>query len=95
MGAYPLITVWINGVKNSEIDLGRLGHPRYDKHTIDRLGRSGPIALEVHDNEPRTGDKRWGYGAKVRWRKHSDPRDHRSRRLRPLKHTQPQHTQGD
>jgi hypothetical protein len=68
-GVFPTITVWINGVKISEIDFERLAHPRYDKHQmLEKLGRSGPIAFEVHENDPGMGEKRWGRGAKTRWR---------------------------
>lgn len=69
VGTYPVITVWINGLKISEIDLGRLQHPNYDKDTmLETLGRSGPIAFEVHENDRNMGEKRWGTGAKCRWR---------------------------
>ncbi|MHA6669832.1 3-keto-disaccharide hydrolase [Homoserinimonas sp. A447] len=69
VGTYPTITVWINGTKISEIDLEHLEHPHYDKDSmLGMLGRSGPIALEVHENDPSMGEKRWGKGAKCRWR---------------------------
>ena len=58
-----------NGVKISELDFERLAHPRYDKkQMLEKLGRSGPIAFEVHENDPGMGEKRWGKGAKTRWR---------------------------
>src|SRR5215207_5205212 len=34
VGEYPVVTVWINGVKISEIDFDRLAHPHYDKHQM-------------------------------------------------------------
>lgn len=69
VGEFPTITVWINGVKISEIDFDRLVHPHYDKHQmLEKIGRSGPIAFEVHENDPGMGAARWGHGAKTRWR---------------------------
>lgn len=68
-GIYPTISVWINGVPVSEIDLSRIRHPHYDKETmLETLGRSGPIGLEVHENDVGMGERRWGNGAKCRWR---------------------------
>jgi hypothetical protein len=69
VGAFPTVTVWINEVLISEINLDTLEHPHYDKQSMLRLlGRSGPIALEVHDNDLRLGERRWGRGAKTRFR---------------------------
>ncbi len=69
VGTYPVITVWINGVKISEIDFGQMQHPNYDEDTmLEILGRSGPIGFEVHENDRNMGEKRWGRGAKCRWR---------------------------
>jgi hypothetical protein len=69
VGVFPRVTVWINDVLISEIDLDKLEHPHYDKHAmLNLLGRSGPIGLEVHDNDLRLGEKRWGRGAKIRFR---------------------------
>jgi hypothetical protein len=69
VGAQPTITTWVNDVLVAEIDLARLDHPHYDADAVAaELGRSGHIALEVHDNDPRIGEARWGRGARCRWR---------------------------
>jgi hypothetical protein len=69
IGIYPTITVWINGTQISEIDLEHLEYPHYDKESmLGMLGRSGPIGLEVHENDPSLGETRWGKEAKCRWR---------------------------
>lgn len=69
VGAYPVLTTWINGVKICELDTGAIRHPHYDRETAYRLlGREGHIAFEVHDNDPRLGNARWRPGAVCRWR---------------------------
>ncbi|TCC30960.1 3-keto-disaccharide hydrolase [Kribbella speibonae] len=69
VGAQPTITTWVNDVFVAEIDLATMEHPRYDADAVAHaLGRSGHIALEVHDNDPRFGEARWGRGARCRWR---------------------------
>jgi len=68
-GALPTITTWVNDVLVAEIDLAALRHPRFDPDAVaKRLGESGRIAFEVHDNDPRMGEARWGRGARCRWR---------------------------
>jgi hypothetical protein len=68
-GEYPVLTSWINGVKAYEIDTGKILWPNYNKEAVRKLlGRSGHIALEIHDNDPGMGDGRWGPGKACRWR---------------------------
>ena len=68
-GEYPVLTSWINGVKAYELDTGRIIWPDYDKEAVRKLlGRSGHIALEIHDNDPGMGDARWAPGNACRWR---------------------------
>ena len=69
VGAIPVLTSWINGVKMCEVDAGRLEAPGYDKAKVaERLGARGHIAFEVHNNDPRKGNERWWPGAVCRWR---------------------------
>lgn len=69
VGAKPTVTVWINDLKASEIDLARLDFPNYDADAVAvALGREGHIALEVHDNDSMMREGRWGPGAACRWR---------------------------
>lgn len=68
-GSYPVLTTWVNGLKVYEVDTGAISHPTYDREAVARLlGRTGHIALEVHDNDEAMGDDRWAPGAVVRWR---------------------------
>jgi hypothetical protein len=70
VGAMPVITTWVNGVKIAELDTAKIKAPDYDpKAVFGLLGPRGHIALEVHDNDPIFKDARWGYGAQCRWRK--------------------------
>jgi hypothetical protein len=71
VGAKPVVTVWINGLLVSELDTGALESDHYDADAVwSRLGSSGRIALEVHDNDPEPGlaEDRWGPDAACRWR---------------------------
>jgi hypothetical protein len=71
VGEIPEITVWINGLLVSKIDLAALDAPNYDAPAIwSMLGTEGRIAFEVHDNDPAPGmaEDRWGTGAACRWR---------------------------
>ena len=69
VGAVPYLTTWINGEKMTELDMAKMKLPDYDPQAVLKLiGRSGHIALEVHDNDPRMGTDRWGPGAVCRWR---------------------------
>jgi hypothetical protein len=69
VGALPYLTTWINGEKISELDISKIKLASFDpKATLDRIGRAGHIALEVHDNDARMGKDRWAPGAVCRWR---------------------------
>ena len=69
-GAYPRIAVRINGTPIATLDAASLRHPGYDAAKVAALlGREGHIAFEVHDNDPRMGEARWGRHAACRWRK--------------------------
>lgn len=69
VGALPVITTWINGLKIAELDTATLDSPNYDpRDVLDTLGARGHIALEVHDNDSHFGEARWGVGAQCRWR---------------------------
>ena len=69
VGALPLITTWVNGLKIAEVDTATLDAPDYDPEAVlGVLGSRGHIAFEVHDNDARFGDARWGQGAACRWR---------------------------
>ncbi|WP_426007280.1 3-keto-disaccharide hydrolase [Paenarthrobacter sp. NyZ202] len=69
VGALPVITTWINGVKIAELDTATLDSPNYNPaDVLETLGHRGHIALEVHDNDERFGEARWGKGAQCRWR---------------------------
>lgn len=69
VGALPHLTTWINGERISELDTANIQSPGYDpKAVLEKLGRSGRIALEVHDNDARLGLERWGRGCVCRWR---------------------------
>ena len=69
VGAQPRVTVWINDLFVAELDLATLQAPNYDRDAVSELlGTRGHIALEVHDNDPMLGDRRWHPGARCRWR---------------------------
>ena len=68
-GAAPKLTTRINGVPIATLDAATMQHPRYDAAKVAaHLGRRGHIAFEVHDNDPRMGEARWGRDAACRWR---------------------------
>jgi hypothetical protein len=68
-GPLPVLTTWINGLKVAELDTATLDSPDYDPASVsEHLGARGHIALEVHDNDERFGEARWGRGAACRWR---------------------------
>ena len=72
VGALPHLTTWINGEKISELDTAKMKAPRSDPNTVlEKVGRTGHIALEVHNNGPtdKLGQDRWAPGAVCRWRK--------------------------
>jgi hypothetical protein len=69
-GVLPRIDVAINGVPIAALDAASLRHPHYDPAKVATLlGRNGHIAFEVHDNDPRMGEARWGRDAACRWRR--------------------------
>ena len=69
VGALPIITTWVNGLKIAELDTATLDSPDYDPDAVlALLGDRGHIALEVHDNDAMFGEARWGRGAQCRWR---------------------------
>lgn len=69
VGAMPVITTYVNGVKIAEVNTATLTAPNYDAAAVyNILGSRGHLALEVHDNDETFGDARWGPGARCRWR---------------------------
>jgi hypothetical protein len=70
VGKLPRLEVAINGVRISALDAATMRHPHYNPEKVAALlGREGHIAFEVHDNDPRVGEARWGRDAACRWRK--------------------------
>ncbi len=71
VGELPHLTTWINGEKIAELATAKMQAPGWDPHaTLEKLGRAGHIALEVHSNGPKDplGKDRWAPGAVCRWR---------------------------
>jgi hypothetical protein len=71
VGAVPHLTTWINGEKIAELDTAKMKSPGWDPNVmLERVGRTGHIALEVHSNGSgdKLGDDRWAPGAVCRWR---------------------------
>ncbi|MEV4033591.1 3-keto-disaccharide hydrolase [Streptomyces umbrinus] len=69
IGALPVITTWVNGLKIAELNTATLDSPDYDPAAVlDSLGNRGHLAFEVHDNDATFGEARWGTGAQCRWR---------------------------
>jgi hypothetical protein len=69
-GRLPLIEIWINGTLISKLDTAKLADrvPGYDPEAIfKRIGRTGYIGFEVHDNDAM-GYNRWAPGAVCRWK---------------------------
>jgi hypothetical protein len=68
-GASPRLTSHINGALIAEVDTATMKHPNYDAEAVLKLlGRKGHIAFEVHNNDTRMGEARWGKHAACRWR---------------------------
>lgn len=68
-GELPVIKTWINGVHIATFDTATLGEhvENFDAEAVvERLGRKGHIAFEVHDSH--SGRERWAPGAVCRWR---------------------------
>lgn len=71
VGAVPVLTTWINGLKVSELVTAKMVTPGWDPNALLGLvGRAGHISLEVHNNAPNDwlGNDRWAPGAVCRWR---------------------------
>jgi Domain of Unknown Function (DUF1080) len=69
VGALPVITTWVNGLRVAELDTATLDSPDYDPAAVlALLGDRGHLALEVHDNDELFGEARWGRCACCRWR---------------------------
>jgi hypothetical protein len=71
VGAVPHLTTWINGEKIAELDTAKMQSPGWDPQAaMEKVGRTGHIALEVHSNGPgdALGQDRWAPGAVCRWR---------------------------
>jgi hypothetical protein len=69
VGALPVITTWVNGLKIAELNTETLDSPDYDPAAVLKsLGNRGHLAFEVHDNDAHFGEARWGTGAQCRWR---------------------------
>ncbi len=71
-GRLPRLTSWINGEKMASVDTATMRAEGYDAEAVAALlGRSGRIALEVHNSGQgdRLGVERWLPGAVCRWRK--------------------------
>lgn len=66
-GEFPEITTYINGTKVAAIDMAKVSPEQFwrDKATE---GCKGHISFEVHDNDPKMGEARWGKTAACRWR---------------------------
>ena len=67
-GSFPKLTTYINGAKLASIDFSKVESPKFDKAKATALGSKGHISFEVHDNDPRMGEARWGKTAACRWR---------------------------
>lgn len=69
-GRMPEIEISINGLLISKLNTAKLADrvPGYDAEAIfNRIGRTGHIGFEVHDNDSM-GHNRWAPGAVCRWR---------------------------
>ncbi len=67
-GLLPHLTTYINGVKVAEIDMEKVHSPKFLRENALALGNRGHISFEVHDNDPKMGEARWGKDAACRWR---------------------------
>ncbi|HLJ15670.1 MAG TPA: DUF1080 domain-containing protein [Bryobacteraceae bacterium] len=71
VGELPHLTTWINGEKITELNTSKIQAPGWDaKKVLNRIGRAGHIALEIHSNGPHDwlGKERWWPGNVCRWR---------------------------
>ncbi|MFB3828220.1 MAG: DUF1080 domain-containing protein [Bryobacteraceae bacterium] len=72
INAVPHLTTWINGEKIAELDTAKMQARGWDpKAMLEKVGRAGHIALEVHSSGGRDklGEDRWAPGAVCRWRR--------------------------
>ena len=70
-GRLPTLVTWINGEKMASLDTAEMAAEGYDAEAVATLlGRTGHIALEVHNSGQgdRLGEDRWLPGAVCRWR---------------------------
>ncbi len=67
-GLLPSLTTFINGVKVAAIDMAGVCSPKFLRDKAEALGAKGHISFEVHDNDPKMGEARWGKTAACRWR---------------------------
>ncbi|KAF4994722.1 hypothetical protein FDECE_13029 [Fusarium decemcellulare] len=68
-GPLPTVTTWINRLKIAKLNLETLSWPNFNPNDVAAaLGPTGHIAFEVHDNDSRMGEHRWGPEAQCRWR---------------------------
>lgn len=67
-GLLPELTSYINGVKVASVDFAKLDSPKFFRDKAMELGAKGHISFEVHDNDPRMGEARWGKNSACRWR---------------------------
>jgi hypothetical protein len=66
VGALPYLTAWIDGEKISEPHTAKIKLTNFEpKAMLDRIGRSGNIVFEAHDNA-RIGNDRWAPGSVYR-----------------------------
>ena len=71
-GRLPMLATWINGKKMASADTGKMVAAGYDAEAVaSLLGRTGHIALEVHNSGQgdRLGAERWLPGRVCRWRR--------------------------
>ena len=71
VGELPYLTTWINGEKIAALDTAKIKLFSYNpKEILEKIGRTGHIALEVHSNGPtdKLGLDRWGPNSVCRWR---------------------------
>lgn len=69
IGAEPVISIWINGLKMATVTTADPGLAGYDQSQIRRrAGTKGHIGLEVHSNGPDPGWHQWGVGTVSRWK---------------------------
>ena len=48
--------------------MDKVDSPKFFREKAMELGNTGHISFEVHDNDPKMGEARWGKTAACRWR---------------------------